>query len=189
MAAHDPSFAPPSNSRDRYARPRAERFEVTDEEPNDERAAAIRQLELLARLFDSSIPIPGTTFTIGLDGLIGLVPGIGDLVGGAVSSWVIYQSARLGVPKAVLARMVLNMGVDLGLGAVPLVGDLFDLGWKANSKNVALAVTHLKRGGDGSRSPREISALARGAALLLGVALLLMVVATVTLVAWLLKQL
>jgi hypothetical protein len=96
------------------------------------------KLRRLAWLLDSSIPIPGTNLTIGLDALIGLVPGIGDLVGVALSSWILKEAHALGVSKAVLARMTLNVLIEGAVGAVPLLGDLFDAAFKANQRNVKL---------------------------------------------------
>ncbi|MEQ8659688.1 MAG: DUF4112 domain-containing protein [Gammaproteobacteria bacterium] len=91
----------------------------------------------LARLLDSSIPLPGG-FRIGLDGLLGLVPGVGDLLGAALSLYIVAGAHRLGASRAVLARMLANVALETVVGAVPLVGDLFDFVWKANQRNLAL---------------------------------------------------
>lgn len=91
----------------------------------------------LSWLLDSSIRLPGG-FRIGLDGIIGLIPGVGDIVGGTLSAWVIYQANKLGAPKSLQLRMIFNILVDTLLGAIPVVGDLFDFMWKANSRNLAL---------------------------------------------------
>lgn len=96
------------------------------------------RLGRLAWLLDSSIPIPGTRLSIGLEALIGLFPVIGDLLGVLASSYILAEAARMGVGKAVLARMAFNVAVEGLIGIVPLVGDLFDAGWKANQKNVRL---------------------------------------------------
>jgi hypothetical protein len=98
----------------------------------------IERLRRLAWLLDSSIRIPGTGLTVGLDALIGLVPGIGDLVGVALSSWILKEAHALGVSKAVLARMTLNVLIEGAVGAVPFAGDLFDAAFKANQRNVKL---------------------------------------------------
>jgi hypothetical protein len=97
-----------------------------------------RRLVRLAWWLDSSIPVPGTRFRFGLDALIGLVPGVGDVVGLAISSYIVAQAARLGAPRALLARMATNIGIETIVGAVPLLGDLFDAAWKANQRNVRL---------------------------------------------------
>ena len=96
------------------------------------------RLRRVGYLLDNSIAIPGTRFRFGIDALIGLVPGIGDLVGGALSLYIILESARMGVPRSVLARMGWNVAVDTLVGEVPVLGDLFDVGFKANLKNLAL---------------------------------------------------
>ena len=86
---------------------------------------------------DRSVPLGGQ-WSIGLDGLLGLIPGIGDVIGGVISTIIIVQAHRAGVPRATLMRMVANVGIDSALGSIPLVGDLFDFAWKANTKNANL---------------------------------------------------
>ena len=97
-----------------------------------------RRLNRLAWLLDSSIPIPGTRFSIGIDALIGLVPFIGDVVGVLLSSTILVEAARLGAGRSVLARMALNVAVEGLAGLVPFAGDVFDAAWKANQRNVRL---------------------------------------------------
>ncbi len=107
---------------------------------------AVRRLDRvrsLTRLLDSSIRIPGTGRTIGLDPLIGLVPWLGDAIGATLSAWLVWQSARLGATRATLVRMLWNVAVETLLGVVPLVGDLFDATWKANTRNLSLLERHL----------------------------------------------
>jgi len=96
------------------------------------------RLNRLAWLLDSSIPIPGTRLSIGIDALIGLVPFIGDVVGVLLSSTILIEAARLGAGRSVLARMALNVAVEGLAGLVPFAGDLFDAAWKANQRNVRL---------------------------------------------------
>ena len=106
-------------------------------------------LELLrrwARLFDSAFRIPGTNLTFGLDPLIGLIPGIGDLASPVFSLLIIWHGAKLRVPKVVLARMVLNALIDGVVGAVPVIGDALDFAWKANDWNMALLERHAMPG-------------------------------------------
>jgi hypothetical protein len=98
----------------------------------------LRSLDALGELLDDSIPIPGTRRRIGLDALIGLLPGVGDLVGALLSTYIIAAAARLGVSRATLLRMAANVGVEALVGMVPLLGDLFDAGWKANLRNLRL---------------------------------------------------
>jgi hypothetical protein len=103
-------------------------------------------VRVLSKLLDNSIPIPGTGYTIGLDPIIGLIPGIGDLLGAVLSGYIILEAARAEVPAFTLARMLVNVGVDTLVGAVPALGDVFDAAWKSNTKNVALLDRHLARG-------------------------------------------
>lgn len=108
-----------------------------------------RGLELLrrwARVFDSAFRIPGTNFRFGIDPLLGLVPGVGDLASPILSMFMVWHGARLGVPKVVLARMVLNALIDAVSGVVPVAGDLFDFGWKATAWNLALLERHAMPG-------------------------------------------
>jgi hypothetical protein len=95
-------------------------------------------LERLAWWLDSAIVVPGTRFRIGLDALIGLVPGFGDLVGTALSAYIVAAAARRGLPSMVLLRMALNVGIETVVGAVPIIGDVFDAVWKANQRNMGL---------------------------------------------------
>ena len=103
------------------------------------------RLGQLAWLLDSSIPIPGTRFSIGLDAVIGLLPFVGDLIGVLLSGYILGEAARLGAPRAVLMRMAFNIGVEGVVGIVPLVGDVFDAAWKANQRNVRLLNDWLDR--------------------------------------------
>lgn len=91
----------------------------------------------IAWLMDNSIRLPGG-LRVGVDGLIGLIPGVGDLVGGALSSWIIYIAYKKGAPKFILLRMTINALVDAAIGSIPIAGDLFDFIWKANSRNLKL---------------------------------------------------
>lgn len=104
---------------------------------------AARRVRVLARALDSAIRIPGTGIRLGLDSIVGLVPGAGDLVSSLLSGYIVLAAARMGVPPAVVARMILNLGVDTLVGSVPLLGDLFDVGFKANVRNAALLDRHL----------------------------------------------
>ena len=100
--------------------------------------ARMARLRRVGWLLDNSIPIPGTRFHLGIDQIIGLVPGIGDLIGGALSLYIIVEAWRLGVPRGLLARMGWNVAVDTLVGEIPLLGDLFDIAFKANIRNLAL---------------------------------------------------
>ena len=96
------------------------------------------ELESLARLFDDAFAIPGTNIRFGLDALIGLIPGLGDLITSAFSFLIVFSAWQRGLPRVTIARMVANIAVDTLLGAMPVVGDIFDVAWKSNKKNVAL---------------------------------------------------
>ncbi len=106
-------------------------------------AAGASDVEALAWLLDNSIPIPGTGRRIGLDAVVGLVPGLGDVLSGGIGLFVVLRGAQLGVPGVVLARMLVNVAVDFVIGAIPILGDAFDLWFKANMRNVALIRRHI----------------------------------------------
>jgi hypothetical protein len=99
---------------------------------------AIDRVGRLVRVWDEAVRLPVLGWRVGLDALIGLVPGAGDLAGALVSSWVVLVAARLGVGTPMLLRMGLNVLIDAAVGAVPFLGDLFDVGWKANRRNYDL---------------------------------------------------
>ena len=126
----------------------------------------VGRLRRLSYLLDNSIPIPGTPFRIGLDSIIGLIPGVGDLVGGAFSLYIILEAAKLGASRSLLARMGWNVAVDVLVGTVPLLGDLFDAGWKANVRNLALLERQVHRPAESARANRRFVLLV-GAALFL----------------------
>lgn len=98
----------------------------------------LRRAQSLARVLDTAIGIPGTRFRIGLDPIIGLIPGFGDVAGVLLSLSILFSAARLGVPWATLLRMGANIGLEALIGTIPLLGDLFDAGWRANVRNVRL---------------------------------------------------
>ena len=115
---------------------RSSRVELA--EPPRTRAEVERSLDQLSHLMDGLFRIPGTGWRVGLDALVGLVPGVGDLATTAVSLYILAAGVRYRVPKVTLLRMAANVGVDYLLGAVPVVGDLFDAAWKSNKMNVEL---------------------------------------------------
>jgi hypothetical protein len=108
---------------------------------------ALERTRLVADLLDNAIPIPLTDRRIGLDPLIGLLPVAGDVVTAAVSLYIVAEAALAGVPASVLSRMLLNVFLDVALGSIPLVGDVFDAVWKANVRNVALLERHFEADG------------------------------------------
>ncbi len=102
-------------------------------------------LDFLSHVLDDWFRVPGTSIRFGLDGLIGLVPGLGDILGGLASSLLVVAAWVRGVPSITLVRMVVNIGIEVLLGTIPLLGDLFDIAWKANRRNYALIVRHLEQ--------------------------------------------
>src|SRR5262245_10911586 len=109
------------------------------------RRARIARIDALATLLDSALVIPGTGVRFGLDALIGLVPAVGDIVTTALSLFIVHEAYRLGAPGHILLRMLSNVVVDGALGAVPVVGDAFDVLWRANGRNVRLLREWLER--------------------------------------------
>jgi hypothetical protein len=102
-----------------------------------------QRVRVLGKLLDNSIPIPGTGWKIGLDPIIGLIPGVGDLIGALLSGYIVLEAVRAEVPTFTLLRMLVNVGIDTLLGAIPALGDVFDAAWKSNTMNVALLERHL----------------------------------------------
>ena len=100
-------------------------------------------VEKLAWLMDRSIPI-GKRWSIGLDGIVGFFPGVGDLAGSFVSALIVASATQAGLPRAAIARMVTNVAVDTVLGGIPFIGDLFDFAFKANTKNIKIYQEHLQ---------------------------------------------
>jgi hypothetical protein len=125
----------------------------------DDAASRTRRVRVLANLLDSSISIPGTPWKIGFDPIVGLIPGIGDLIGAVLSGYIVLEAVRAEVPAFTLARMLLNVGIDTLLGAVPAVGDLFDAAWKSNMMNVALLERHVVATGSTPRKRHNVLGL------------------------------
>lgn len=103
----------------------------------------IQRLRKFTRLLDSAIAVPGTKWRVGLDPILGLIPGAGDFIGTALSAYIVIEAARLGVPRNTLGKMVSNILLESVVGAIPVLGDWFDFAWKANTKNMELLETHL----------------------------------------------
>ncbi|HWB32664.1 MAG TPA: DUF4112 domain-containing protein [Acidobacteriaceae bacterium] len=100
-------------------------------------------LDLLSHLLDDWFRIPGTAIRFGLDGIVGFIPGIGDIIGGIASCVILFAAWARGVSYATLARMLVNWGIEVLLGTIPVVGNLFDIGWKANRRNYKLLTSSL----------------------------------------------
>ena len=128
------------------AQPRAPFFEAI-KAAGPSRADSVARLDALAHLLDSAFLIPGTNQRVGIDALLGLIPGIGDLVSTALASYIIWEAKQLGLPRWKIARMIGNVAVDTTVGAIPLVGDLFDVAYKSNRRNLKILRDHLERTG------------------------------------------
>lgn len=110
---------------------------------SSERATILKRVRNLSVLMDSAFKLPVINKRIGLDSIIGLVPGVGDAVGMLFSAYIIFEAAKLGLPKSVLGRMAFNVAVETILGTPPIIGDIFDAYWKANLRNMRLLERHL----------------------------------------------
>lgn len=115
-------------------------------------------LEKLSKLLDAAFQVPGTNISLGLDSVLGVIPVVGDAIGGMLSSYIVYESARLGIPKLILLRMIGNVALDSLIGAIPILGDLFDMTFKANLRNLNLVREHLPST-TGGRDPAQIARL------------------------------
>jgi hypothetical protein len=109
--------------------------------------AAVARLDALATLFDTAFALPGTNIRFGIESIMRLVPGIGDAAASALSCWLLYEAHRLDIPKPVFARMIANVAIEGVVGAVPFIGDLFDVGFRANRRNVKILQEHFAREG------------------------------------------
>ncbi|MGF2733719.1 DUF4112 domain-containing protein [Marinobacter sp. DUT-1] len=117
---------------------------MTQQPTEAHKRATLRRLEKFSRYTDSSIGVPFTRFKIGLDAIVGLLPGVGDLVGLVLSSYVLIEAQRVGASRAVKLRMLRNMGIDFLGGLLPVVGDAFDAIYKANTRNTLLLKRYLE---------------------------------------------
>lgn len=159
--------------------------------PRNDLPPADPLLERIAWFTDNAIPIPGTRFRIGLDALLGLFPAVGDVLGAAIQvGLMILAVTRYNVPRPVAARMIANILLDLGVGSVPLFGDLFDAGFKANTRNVRLLreLTDQRRLGESDQEIARSSTrflLVLGAAL--GISLLLLIIGAIALTIWIVQ--
>ncbi len=121
------------------------------------REDSLARITLLAKLMDNAFVIPGLNRRVGLDSVIGLVPGVGDAISAALASYIIWEARQLGLPRWKIARMIGNVAVDTALGAIPLAGDVFDIFFKANERNMRIIHEHL---GTPKRGPRQIDGTA-----------------------------
>jgi Domain of unknown function (DUF4112) len=130
--------------------------------------AKLEHLRSLSILWDESLRIPGTTFRLGLESVIGLLPFGGDAIGILLSCYILFHALQFRLPRSILLRMVLNILIDGIVGTIPILGDLFDSTWKANTRNVNLLEAHL-------RHPRSSHSANRRFIILLSAGVILMV--------------
>jgi len=136
----------------------------------------------MSYLLDSAIAIPGTSYRFGLDPILGVLPGGGDLLTGLLSVYIVVEGARMGLPAATIGRMGFNILIDTLTGLIPVLGDLFDVTWKANSLNVALLEQHLA-------NPEPSRAADKAFAFVVIMALIALVLSIATLSVWVVSQL
>ena len=150
------------------------------------RADIERSLDQLSHLMDGLFRIPGTGWRIGLDAIVGLIPGVGDFATSAVSFYILAAGVRYRVPKVTLLRMAANIGVDYVLGSIPIVGDVFDVAWKSNQMNVELLRERASVSAEDAAHGRTSDWLFLGVIVL---GLLALLVGSIAVSLWLLVQL
>lgn len=143
-----------------------------------------RDVERLATWLDEAFTVPGTRYRIGWDSIVGLIPGAGDLLMTLPALWIVMRALDLGVPKVVAARMVLNILIDNLIGAIPIIGDLFDAFWKANRRNVELLDRYYR---DPRSTRRRSTASLAGALLVLAAVALVVVLVPILVLVWLIQ--
>jgi len=156
-------------------------------EADDKLPPDLLALRRFAMLMDEALAIPGTNRRVGLDAALGLIPGVGDIIAGLMSAWIIVGAVRHRVPTMKVLRMLMNVLIDIIVGAVPLLGDVFDFFFEENMMNMRLLMLHRDR----RRPPRSIAQIAGSAALIVGVILFVAlgaVAAVIAAVVWLINQ-
>jgi hypothetical protein len=156
-------------------------------EPDEKLPRDLVALRRFAYFMDEAFRVPGTRFRIGADALLGLIPGIGDVIAGVMSTWIIIGALRHRVRAWIIIRMVLNVLLDLLFGAVPVAGDVFDFLFEENVANMRLLEKHRDR----QRPPRSTAQIALVAALIIGIVIAFavgLVVAVIALALWLIGQ-
>lgn len=111
--------------------------------------AALSRLQFIANLLDSAFVVPGTKQRIGIDAIIGLVPGIGDVLTTLLSTYIIWEAKNLGVSKLALGRMLTNLGIHAAIGSIPIIGDMFDAFFRVNQRNMRILRAQI-----GTKSPQ-----------------------------------
>jgi hypothetical protein len=144
--------------------------------------ATLAHLRGVSRVLDGAVAIPGVGVRVGLDPLIGLVPVVGDWIGGLLAGYIVVRAAGVGVGGATLVRMLGNLAVDLLIGAVPVLGDIFDFAFRANERNLRLLAAHLQDPARRRRSDLAVVVVVAGGTLAI-------VAGAVALTAWLVARL
>jgi hypothetical protein len=114
---------------------------------NNSRCAALKRIDVLSQLFDTAFVLPGTNVRFGIESVLRLVPGVGDVAASTLSAYLLYEAHRLEVPRQIFARLAANVAIEGVIGAVPLVGDLFDVEFKANRRNLKILKNYFEEQG------------------------------------------
>lgn len=154
----------------------------------DSKLAKLQQLRKLSDLWDRSLGIPGTRYRVGLESLVGLLPVGGDVIGIMFSLYIFLQAIQFKLPKEVLLRMLFNIVIDGVVGSIPVLGDLFDTTWKANTKNVNLLEAHLREPVKSRKSDRWFLTLVFGVLILVLIVLISIFVTAILLIRKLLNH-
>ncbi len=144
--------------------------------------ASLKRLQRMSHVLDKAIAIPGSDIRVGLDPILGLLPGGGDVVTGLLSVYIVFEAAKMGLPAPTLGRMGFNILLDVLSGTVPVLGDIFDVGWKANSQNVALIEKHVA-------APTPSRAADKAFSILVITGLIALVIGMAALSVWVVAQL
>jgi hypothetical protein len=144
------AFSSQTRSSSQASSSQAWRFDDRSANPTS-RQQRLARIDKLATLLDSALVVPGTNIRFGLDAIVGLVPGIGDLVTSLVSLYIVHEARQLGAPTHLLVRMVANIAIDGIVGSAPIAGDIFDVMWRANRRNMTLLYDHLRSKGEFAR--------------------------------------
>ncbi len=144
-----------STMRDQKSEFLTEFNERIDHLPESVDRAAVKRMQIVAYVLDEGIRVPGIGYRIGIDPLLGILPGAGDVLSGGISLYIVAEAARLGVSYATLLKLIANISLDVVVGTIPVVGDVFDIFWKANKRNFKLVIDDLTT--DRDRSTRSSS--------------------------------
>jgi hypothetical protein len=147
--------------------------------PHFSHAPRLKRMRQISQLLDSAITIPGTKQRIGLDPILGLIPGGGDTISAALSGYIIVEAARMGLPRQALMQMVVNILLDTVVGSVPVVGDIFDVVSKANLRNLQIVESHAKAPAPSTKPDRLFIGL-----LITGLVIFALAVGSISILVW-----